>query len=328
VYLDLPNGQRAAFTFEPILEQYGALEYYRPAWTAEAGVDFTLETSFAALTLVGGEFYQLGTGLAYNPASGLFRGYAFTLRAADGSEYRYDHLQQLRESFTPGQGTLIWSDSGIIAANGERIGFQWDRQGRLVALIGPDGNRVLYSYNEAGCLVRVNDLASGRRVWYGYEGHDIVSSVSSQGQPGQTIEYADGEVQAVDPLDVTLGPVRHLLGQAQAGMLTAGRTRRYAFVLGANEFATALQGQVTIGLEVVGSGGLSPALPVLAGLPAGYTFLSAQRGVALYTLQAPGTYIIEVSGLTPTDAGNFTLEVYLAGDANTDGGVDGADKAR
>ena len=55
VYVTLPDGARAGFTFTPIAIQAGGTTLYRPAWTADAGVTYQLASADSVLTLAGGE---------------------------------------------------------------------------------------------------------------------------------------------------------------------------------------------------------------------------------------------------------------------------------
>ena len=69
VYLTLPDGQRVGFTFAPVKHQINGLTYYTPAYTADPGVTYTLDSAGGPLIQAGDRFYDLKTGLAYNPAS-------------------------------------------------------------------------------------------------------------------------------------------------------------------------------------------------------------------------------------------------------------------
>ena len=66
---------RVGFTFAPIQNSQAGLIWYSPAWTADPGVNYQLSSAGATLEEVNGAYYQLGTGLPYNPASGNFGGF-------------------------------------------------------------------------------------------------------------------------------------------------------------------------------------------------------------------------------------------------------------
>src|SRR5690606_27022965 len=87
VYVTLPNGQRAGFTFTPVATQVGGTTLYLPRWTADAGVAFTLSSGEVQLKEVGGEFFQVSNGLPYNPQSGRHGSFDYQLRGPDGTRY-------------------------------------------------------------------------------------------------------------------------------------------------------------------------------------------------------------------------------------------------
>jgi len=344
LYINLPDGRRAVFTFTPTTVEQGGFRYYLPAWTPEAGGDYRLQTAAAALQEVNGAFYELAGGLPYNPASGQQAGFAYTLIAADGQRYRYNADQRLREIVAPSGTTLVVTDSGIVAASGERISFTCDRAGRLVAVTPPDGNQVRYSYDVAGQLATVGNGA-GQRTWYDYAtlGAGLATSpndptaglpmllssvVTSDGVGSRSIRYsAEGQWLDETPIDRVLGVPRQFLGQAADGSVSAGGVERFAIVIGTRELATSVTGRITLGLEVRAGGDFQQAAAVIPGLPVGESMVRLQRSLALYALDRPGVYVIEVAGAGPATSGEFTLEAYLAGDVDLDADVDGADAA-
>ncbi|MGE4182659.1 MAG: putative Ig domain-containing protein, partial [Limisphaerales bacterium] len=85
VYVTLPDGVRAGFTFQPVAIESGDRSYFRPAWTPDPGVTFSLTSGTAVLRAVGDAFYQVGTGLPYNPDSGRFGGFDYAVTASDGT---------------------------------------------------------------------------------------------------------------------------------------------------------------------------------------------------------------------------------------------------
>ncbi|MGB3653801.1 MAG: putative Ig domain-containing protein, partial [Rivularia sp. (in: cyanobacteria)] len=64
LYLNTPTGERVGFTFTPQKQEISGLTYYSPEWVADAGVEFTLNSVDANLTLAGNRFYELNTGFA------------------------------------------------------------------------------------------------------------------------------------------------------------------------------------------------------------------------------------------------------------------------
>ena len=128
-------------------------------------------------------------------------------------------------------------------------------------------------------------------------------------------------------IDQVLGTTRQFLGQTLNDTLAAGQTKLYAFVLTSTELATVASGSVTLGVEVDGQGGFNPGTIQVLSTAADQSSVTAGRSVALFTFTAPGVYTIAVSGATSADAGNYSAQVYLAGDLNGDDTVDGTDEA-
>ena len=72
LYLTLPDGTRAGFTFAPVEHQQLGVVYYTPAWQADPGVTYTLSSAPAVLGAAVDRLYDLRTAQPYNPASGDF----------------------------------------------------------------------------------------------------------------------------------------------------------------------------------------------------------------------------------------------------------------
>src|SRR5262249_21542867 len=73
-YLTLPDGRRVGFAFAPQRHEQTGVVYYTPAWQADPGVDYSLDSAGAVLTKAGDRFYEIQSGQPYNPASGQFAG--------------------------------------------------------------------------------------------------------------------------------------------------------------------------------------------------------------------------------------------------------------
>ena len=74
-------------------------------------------------------------------------------------------LARLQE-ITPAGQTLLISDSGIEATNGDAILFMHDGQGRIISATAPNGQTATYSYDAAGNLIDVQ--ISGQRFYQNY----------------------------------------------------------------------------------------------------------------------------------------------------------------
>ena len=88
VYFTLPNGNRAGFTFAPILHEGQGFKWYEPQWVADPGTGWHLASIDSKLLRAGDRFYDLETGAPYNPAGMEPTRAQFELAAPDGTRYR------------------------------------------------------------------------------------------------------------------------------------------------------------------------------------------------------------------------------------------------
>ena len=335
VYITLPDGTRAGFTFSPIIIESGAHNYFRPAWTPDPGVNFTLSSGPATLEQVGNAFFQVGTGLPYNPTSGRFGSFDYEAMATDGTQYYYTVTNGLREiDGTAGQ-RLVWTNSGITASDGEVVSIERGTNGYIDRIVAPNGSQAVYQYDTSGNLLQATILEAGRRSWLGYEtnsDHLLVNVASTQ---PEAIRYdANGLFLGVDAIGAVLGTTRQFLGQTEdvgtsdliATPGADGVVYRSDIVIGANELATSQTGKVTLEVEVDGSG-WQPAAASVNGLQVGFSQTTGDTSYALFTFDAPGPYVIEFAPAPGAKAAAFSYKVTLAGDINGDGIVDGADQA-
>ncbi len=273
----------------------------------DARVDGADEAALtAALELAGGGFFQLGTGLPYDPASGRFGTATFVLTAPDGARYEYDAAGALRQiSLLTGQ-KVLWSDSGVVGLNGNQIGFQHDAAGRLTLLAAPDGTRVIYRYDQAGNLQVATNLANGSRGFFGYEGGHLLNALISSGTSANLAPQYDaqGRLLNVASVDLALGTSRQFLGQIQRDSLSAGQTRRYALILTDTEVATPANRSVLLGIDLRGAAGLALALPKVPGATLGVNRIETGRSLGIYTFSSGGAQTFEVAGSTSSAAGN------------------------
>ncbi len=70
---------------------------------------------------------------------------------------------------------------------------------------------------------------------------------------------------------------------------------------------------------------LRPAVPVLAGLTPLTQRTSAGKSSALFAISQAGLQLLEIKGLDSSTSGAFAVRLFVAGDANADGNVNGAD---
>ena len=85
VYLSTSAG-RLGFEFAPQKVEIANRQYYRPAWQPlKSGMGYELASADVLLTVARGRFYELSTGLPYNPANTrISGGTAYTLSTPNG----------------------------------------------------------------------------------------------------------------------------------------------------------------------------------------------------------------------------------------------------
>jgi len=331
VYMNLPDGTRAGFTFTPTRHEHAGVVWYSPVWTPDAGVTFQLASAAAVLELVNGSFLERRTGLPYNPESGRFDGSDYTLVAPDGWVYRIDAAGGTEGLTAPGGARLVVSDSGIVADDGSRVSFQWDHAGRLAVLTGADGTYLAYTYDAAGDLINVTDVANDDRSWYGYDvsnPHHLAATMPPAGQTGLVASYgAGGALLASETIDGVLGNTRQFIAAAPGGTLAAGQTLRYVLMVSDAELGTTASGRLTIGVRLTPGSGQTMNPATMRGVTAGVSGQAGGDALSLFTIDAGGLYVLDVTAGGAAGAGNFTMQVTLGGDVNSDGAVDGIDDA-
>jgi YD repeat-containing protein len=328
VYLTLPTGQRVGFTFTPTKQTINGLTYFVPAYTADSGVTYTLASAGGPLIQAGDRFYDLKTGLAYNPAADLYAGPEYTLTAPDGTAYDLSTARGVQEIIRPDGTSLYLGDSGITTSTGESLQFVRDCHGRITSITAPDGTRVVYTYDDAGNLIGARNLVAGQSSRYGYQsgpGHLLTEAVSPASGTSAAIRYTPSLL--VSPLTADLGSTGQFLSSDRTGTLSAGGTDRYTLGLRSSELASTTSGEVYLGISVQATAGsaLQPAVPALAGLTPLVSRTTAHGAFALYAITQSGLELLQLSGANGTTAGDYTVHLFVAGDVNGDGTVDGQD---
>jgi len=335
VYLTLPTGERVGFTFTPEKHELPGITYYTPAFTADAGVSWTLNAINSKLSLAGNRLFDLGTGLPYNPALAAGGEAQLVLTAPDGTAYHLDAAHGVTAIVASSGKRLVVSDSGIVAANGDSVRFVSNADGQLASISGPGGERIVYGYDGEGRLSSVRRIADTESTHYGYEVGPAGRLSIVTGAQDLAIDYsAATPVAAV--LTGDLGAARSYLATPFAGNLTAGAVDRLAFAVRPSEFASTASGSIYLGVVVEASDGsaLLPGTPVIEGLTATASSASGGKSFALYALtQAEGArmgdvlHLLRVAGADAATAGAYSVQVFVAGDANGDAKVDGSDAA-
>ncbi|MCB1095299.1 MAG: Ig-like domain-containing protein [Verrucomicrobiae bacterium] len=303
---------------------------YRPAWTADAGVPYTLSSGTTLLQKVNGAYFQLSNGLAYNPARGGNMEVDVTLTANSGAAWLYNTASGLVEQRSADGKRLFWSDSGVVAENGDRIRFEKNGDGRIAFIdAGADG-QLDYRYDDEGDLFSVTDMIDGKRSHYGYQHTDTTSLLAVVLHPdsvGEAVRYdSAGHYTGIESIGAYLGNSRNTFPSSTSGQLNAGAIDLLAFTLTDREIATSLTGQITIGVEIIGNDGFNPSVATIEGATAGTTVLTAGHSFGVFTIDSGGTFVITVAGTTPNASGSYTANLTLLGDFDEDGDVDLSDR--
>ena len=328
VYLNLPDGRRVGFTFTPEKHELLGVTYYTPAFQADPGVDWRLDSAQTKLTRGPDGFYDLQTARPYHPANSWFVGPEYTLTGPDGTVYLLSTARGVEQQLLPNGARLVFTDNGIISSTGERVQFVRDAAGRVTTLEGPDGSRLVYSYDNRGNLTTVRNAGTGQSSRFGYatdDPHLLTLFTTPDPQGGYTIQY--GATLRTFPVGIDLGSADQFLTNVVHGSLAAGATGRLAFSLRPSEMRSIPTGTVLMGVEVQADTGsaLEPAVPVLPGFTPLLQRASGGSAFALFAVNRDGLNLLEVRGKTPGTFGGFVLRVFVAGDANADGAVDGVD---
>ncbi|NJR16287.1 MAG: tandem-95 repeat protein [Calothrix sp. CSU_2_0] len=246
LYVTAPNGERVGFTFAPTKVTIPGATYYTPAWVADGGVGYTLESVDSKLIQSGSSFYDMRTGFAYNPGSGRFDGYEYKLIANDGNVYYLSSKKGVVEQVAANGTRLVYSDSGITSSTGETIRFVKDAQGRLEQVTAPDGTLIRYTY-EGDNLVAARNLSTGNASRYGYTDSLLSLASGNPGTPGSAIAYSTNTPQ-ISTIKADLGGAVLWNGSTVTGV----GNERYTFSLRDGEIESTATGVVLVGVDVTG----------------------------------------------------------------------------
>ena len=330
VYLTLPDGQRVGFTFTPVRHDQPGVTWYTPAFTADPGVNWQLNSASAVLIRGGNGFYDAQTAVPYNPASGLFAGPQYTLTGPDGTVYQINAASGVQEEILPGGQQLYYSGSGISSSSGGAIRFVRDASGRITSIEAPDGSRVVYSYDTAGNLVSAHNAATGASSRYGYDANDIhllTLATAPASATGSGVAVSYGSTVEVVPLTADLGGTSQFVANSDSNNLVAGATDTYTFLLTAAEMGSTASGTVLVSVWINAASGssLQPAVPVIAGVSPLVQRTGSGTSFGLFALDRAGLERLEIMAASGGTSGGYSLQIMIAGDANLDGNVNGAD---
>ena len=322
VYLRLPDGERVGFTFTGQLHTMTGLKYYTPAFVADSGVTWNLSLAETKLIRVGDRYFDLLTSLPYNPMVG---GDApFRLTAPDGTVYSINATSGTQSIQFADGVVVVVADSGLVAQNGDAVAFIGGPGGEITGILAPNGDSYLYTYDDRGLLQSVRDLAHASSVRYGYDATGAHRLVLATGTNGGAIDYTVPPI--VTPIASDLGSALTYLAAAHSGGLGAGESDLYSFIIRDSEIAAANNGSIYLGVVVTAQNGstLAPSIPTLSGLAPIAFNSDGTSAFALFKIDHAGLQLLKIAG---QNAGNYSFEMFVAGDANRDGKVDGVDAA-
>ena len=186
---------------------------------------------------------------------------------------------------------------------------------------------MIYSYDAVGNLVSARNLTLGQSSRYGYaqDKQHLLNLVVSPGSGNAVVQYAPALVAL--PLTADLGSSGQFLTGTQTGSLTAGGTDRYSFTFRSSEVHSTASGTVYLGVQVQATSGstFQPSVPVIPGLTPLASGTGPNGAFALFAVTREGLELLQVAGANATTGGAYSLHLYIAGDVNADGVVDGVD---
>jgi RHS repeat-associated protein len=217
VFITLPGGKREAFTFkakkveefrsggERIPTGIFGNYLYEASFIAEKGSTNKLTVESGIFTRGNGSDRYFGfQGQPFNPADSLFGG-VYVLTSKDGTKYRIDAAtgDLLTVQDTNGN-TLTYSDSEIKSSTGQKVTFERDAQGRIVAVKDPMGELLRYGYDAQGDLVSVTDREQNTTRMVYDTGYDDLTYPNTDGvvDPGR-VKRSHYLREIIDPLGRT-----------------------------------------------------------------------------------------------------------------------------
>ncbi|MEJ2755687.1 MAG: type IV secretion protein Rhs, partial [Gammaproteobacteria bacterium] len=128
----------------------------------------------------------------------------YKLTTKDGVVYYLNQRFGIRRIEMPDGQYITYSDQGIVHSQGYAVTFDRDAQGRIVAVILPDGRRMEYQYTSEGDLGQVTNF-SGDKTDFNYLAripHYLDEIVDPQGVSATRMEYDDaGHLSALIDAD-------------------------------------------------------------------------------------------------------------------------------
>jgi hypothetical protein len=325
VFLTAPDGERLGFTFAPQKSEGPGFAYWTPAWVADADNGWQLRSLALKLQRGADRFYDLATGMPYNPAAFGAESAQYELIAPDGTVYEIAAASGITGIVFSDGVRLAVSDSGITGPDNESLRWMRDGSGALRQVTTPDGRSFLYGYDIDGNLASVRNLEAASSQRYGYAepaSHRLTLATGPSG--GAAIGY--GDTVSVDPVKADLGAALGYLAAPRSATLAAGEEHLYSLATRDSEVVLPASSAVLLGVIVTAADAtaLDPALPELLGHQAIASRVEDGRAFALYRVDRAALDLLRIGG---SGSGSYTLEFFVAGDVNRDAKVDAADAA-
>ncbi len=317
VYVSLPNGNRVGFTFAPEATSIGALTFYKPRWQADPGAGAELRSVEAMLTRAEGKYYELGSGLPYHPSNNLFDGANYRIKLAGGEEYFLDAVGRTTEIvFGPGCSVLV-SDNGIAPDGIAQISIVRDAAGRVTRVSNGPTGYLEYRYDVSGRLTAVTDDVGTIHAAYRYDEQSRLAIAHST-TSDRSVSYA--AVALADPIDKYLGGIKEFTGKPIEAQRTTAE-QRFSLHIAASDLASTPRGEVMLRIVTKGIGNSAPPIVVLDHATPVSRVIQGNQVTSLFVVTAPGMDLIRVTG----PAGNYSLDIRVAGDIDANTLVDGND---
>ncbi len=175
VYMNVPDGRRVGFTFDPIPAGGLLGTVWTPRFLPDPGVKYQLEVENTPLSQnTDGSFGLYLLNLPYNPDR-------YTLVSKDQLRMTYSQFSPLQlESVADRNGVeLTFTKDGIFSSLGPKVVWERDSQNRITSITDPAGNVLQYRYNSDGDLVEFeNQVGNLTRMSYLKEPAHFLQSVT------------------------------------------------------------------------------------------------------------------------------------------------------
>lgn len=200
VYMNIPDGRRVGFTFDPIPAAGLLGTIWTPRFRSDADVVYRLEVEKTNLSQASdGTFGFYLIGLPYNPDT-------YTLVSKDQMRYTYKQFAdlQLQSIADRNDVRLTFTKNGIFSNVGSQVTWTRDTQERITEITDPVGRKITYSYSSAGDLLSVQSPSgeTTRMTYLTDPAHFLRSVIDPRGIETLTLSY-DGNQRIIGLTDAS-----------------------------------------------------------------------------------------------------------------------------